>query len=394
AAGDAWLRVGKVARPVPPALPTGLADVLYGVVRDDPYAEPVLPDDLSERLDDPARIAEDFYHWRDVAWSPWAEGARAAVDARELYETLFRLRQRMRADEATHELVWGHGVLGWWFGGHRICHPLLITQVRVAFDEETGELSLVPDGLTALELDCLQGLGVPNMTELGRIQEALRTEPVEVWGEVGPLYRRVLAPLGLDGRVVEGAGLPEVEDAPVIGTTWRVFVRKRRVKFLKFFEQLKNAMDDRETLPAPMVALASGEDVPQEDEWERIGEQLLMPLPSNDEQEQIARKLARHSGVTVQGPPGTGKSHTIANLVSHLVAHGKRVLVTAHKDQALAVLQEKIPAELRDLSLAVMGSSSAELVRLQRSVQAITSAADSVDERRETLAIEALRDRL
>lgn len=116
------------------------------------------------------------------------------------------------------------------------------------------------------------------------------------------------------------------------------------------------------------------------------------PLAANDEQEQIARKLARHSGVTVQGPPGTGKSHTIANLVSHLVAHGKRVLVTAHKDQALAVLREKIPAELRDLSLAVLGSSSADLTELQRSVQAITAAADGVDEEREERATAALRN--
>ncbi len=149
-----------------------------------------------------------------------------------------------------------------------------------------------------------------------------------------------------------------------------------------------------------MVALAAGEDAAREvraaddADWTPVAERLLLPLAANDEQEQIARKLARHSGVTVQGPPGTGKSHTIANLVSHLVAHGKRVLVTAHKDQALAVLRDKIPAELRDLSLAVLGSSSADLTELQRSVQAITAAADGVDERREEKAAAALRDRL
>ncbi|TDD36418.1 DNA helicase [Actinomadura sp. KC06] len=397
AAGDAWLRVGKVPKPLPPALPLELREPFRGVVRDDPYVLPEAPDDLAEG-DDHA-IAE-FERWRASVWAPWAEAARDAVAARRLYEALFRLRQRMRTDEATHELVWGHGVLGWKQGGHRVCHPLLITRARIAFDERSGEISIVPDGLPVLELDCLQGLGVAGLDQLNAVVEQVKDKAVDPWAadETRPLYRRILAPLGLDDRLVDGPGLPESEKAPVIAATWRLFVRRRRVMFLRFFEQLKAAEGER--LPAPMVALAAGEDAARgaiaagDADWAPVAERLLLPLAANDEQEQIARKLARHSGVTVQGPPGTGKSHTIANLVSHLVAHGKRVLVTAHKDQALAVLREKIPEELRDLSLAVLGASSADLTELQRSVQAITAAADGVDEEREERATAALRDRL
>lgn len=385
----AWLRVAKTPRPVPPPRPESFAALLR--LPDDPYTTPQLPPEVSEE------IAEEFDAWVAEVWEPWAETARPAVDARSLYETLFRLRQRLRADEATHELVWGHGVLGWRFGGQAICHPLLITQARIVFDEDTGELSVVPDGLPALELDCLQGLGVPDLGRLAQIGDELRDDPVDVWSEEDTrrTYGRILAPLGLDDRIESGPGLPATGDSPVMAATWRLLVRRRRVMFLRFFEQLKEAVAGRHTLPAPVVDLASGER-PTElaADWAGTAERLLMPLAANDEQEQIARKLATHSGVTVQGPPGTGKSHTIANLVSHLVAHGKRVLVTAHKDQALAVLREKIPAELRDLSLAVLGSSSADLTELQRSVQAITAAADSVDEGRETEATEALRTRL
>jgi very-short-patch-repair endonuclease len=386
AAGEAWLRVGKTPRPLPPALPEELSSL--GVTVDDPDEPP--------RLDAEDDREEALATWVAGVWEPWAEEARPAVAARRLYETLFRLRQRMRTDEVTHELVWGHGVLGWRFAGQPICHPMLITRVRVTFDEESGDLSVVPDGLPVLELDHLQGLGVPDLSQLGRIGEELRDRPVDVWSaeEVRPLYRRIVAPLGLDDRLDEGPGLPEATDAPVIADTWRLVVRRRRVLFGKFFDLLKSTMADRE-LPAPMVALAGGEDsAPPEEDWAPVADRLLLPLAANDEQEQIARKLATHSGVTVQGPPGTGKSHTIANLVSHLVAHGKRVLVTAHKDQALTVLREKIPAELRDLSLAVLGSSSAHITELQRSVQAITSAADGVDEEREERAVAALRVRL
>ncbi|MBO2457299.1 AAA domain-containing protein [Actinomadura violacea] len=392
AAGDAWLRVGKTPKPRPPACPPAIADVLQDVARDDPSEPPELPEDADEK----ERAV--FERWRADVWDPWAETARVAVAARELYETLFRLRQRMRADEATHELVWGHGVLGWNHGGHRICHPLLVTRMRIVFEQESGEIAIVPDGAPVLETDFLQGLGVAG---LDRLEELRGTAP-DPWApeEARPFYRRVVTPLGLDGRLAAGDGLPEVGDAPVVGETWRLVVRKRRVMFLRFFERLKKAVEEGDRLPAPMVALAAGEDAARDvlaagaDDWAPVAERLLLPLAANDEQEQIARKLARHSGVTVQGPPGTGKSHTIANLVSHLVAHGKRVLVTAHKDQALAVLREKIPKELRDLSLAVLGSSSAHLTELQGSVQAITAAADSVNVEREKSAVAALRERL
>ena len=391
-AGEAWLRVAKTPRPDPPHVPEALTPFLEGVPTGDPYVAPLPPEDPAGE----AAVLE----WLGEVWEPWASQARPATSARRLYETLFRLRQRMRTDEATHELVWGHGILGWSFAGRRICHPMVISPVRVTFDDDTGDLSVLPDGLPAIELDCLQGLGVPDLERLGRIGEELADHPIDVWaeGEARALYRRIVAPLGLDDRLDDGPDLPETTDAPVIADTWRLVVRRRRVMFVRFFEQLKLATDGRTELPAPMVALAAGEDAAAAEtdagEWAPVAEQLLLPLAANEEQEQIARKLATHSGVTVQGPPGTGKSHTIANLVSHLVAHGKRVLVTAHKDQALTVLRDKIPADLRDLSLAVLGSSSAHLTELQRSVQAITSAADGVDEEKESRAVAALRLRL
>ena len=76
---------------------------------------------------------------------------------------------------------------------------------------------------------------------------------------------------------------------------------------------------------------------------------------------------------------GTGKTHTIANLISHLVGHGKRVLVTSQKEQALAVLRDKIPETIRDLSVAVLGSSAASIAQLDRSVQAIYEHAVALD---------------
>ena len=119
-----------------------------------------------------------------------------------------------------------------------------------------------------------------------------------------------------------------------------------------------------------------------------------MPLPTNPEQEQVATRLAQHRGVTVQGPPGTGKTHTIANLICHLIGHGKRVLVTSQKEQALGVLRDKIPESVRDLSVAVLGSSTASLGQLELSVRAIYENAVALDRAAARQRIRALDEHL
>lgn len=76
----------------------------------------------------------------------------------------------------------------------------------------------------------------------------------------------------------------------------------------------------------------------------------------------------------VQGPPGTGKTHTIANLVSALLARGQRVLVTSQKDQALKVLREKIPPELRRLCVLLAGGSKDAAKELEQGLDALSEA--------------------
>jgi hypothetical protein len=98
---------------------------------------------------------------------------------------------------------------------------------------------------------------------------------------------------------------------------------------------------------------------------------LYFPLPYNDEQVTIIQRLERSAGVTVQGPPGTGKTHTIANGICHFLATGKRVLVTSRGETALALLQEKIPEEVRALTVALLSSDREGIRQFQGSIEAI-----------------------
>ncbi|MDL2060123.1 AAA domain-containing protein [Mesosutterella sp. AGMB02718] len=87
-------------------------------------------------------------------------------------------------------------------------------------------------------------------------------------------------------------------------------------------------------------------------------EKIFLTKPANAEQLRIARLLERSPGVLVQGPPGTGKTHTIANVIGHLLATGKKVLVTSQKPQALAVLKSKLPEALRPLCISDTGDKN------------------------------------
>jgi len=118
--------------------------------------------------------------------------------------------------------------------------------------------------------------------------------------------------------------------------------------------------------------------------------ELFFPLPANDAQSDIVRRLDRQPGVLVQGPPGTGKSHTIVNLVSHLLATNQRVLVTSHTARALKVLREKFPPELAALCVTYLRGEEGAKGTLERSVQEILTRANHRNAQQEQVQLDAL----
>ncbi len=389
---EAWMVVGKASLPAPPPVPRELGELLDRERVDDPAREPRLASNVDDRVghdqEATTRANRMLEVWLQADWRPWAMAAQPALHARRLYEELYDLRLRLQREEALTELVWGHGVLGWQVGDERVLHPLVTSRMLVRFDPDSGEIAVVPEGegQLNLEIEILQGLNIIGFDLLVDQRQHFRAAPVDPWGpEIRSLYERLLHPLGLDTRLVEEDRPVSPAAAPTITDTWALFVRRRSTLYQRFFQGLVEVLRNPEAaVPAPLTAVLADEPsalnvAGGEEEWRPIGERLLMPLPANAEQEDIAKRLARHRGVTVQGPPGTGKTHTIANLVSHLVAHGKRVLVASHKEQPLAVLREKIPAPIRDLCVSVLGASGAALSQLERSVQAIHEQAADLD---------------
>lgn len=68
----------------------------------------------------------------------------------------------------------------------------------------------------------------------------------------------------------------------------------------------------------------------------------ITPLSLSDSQEKVIKNIENSKFVAVQGPPGTGKSQTIVNLVAHLIANGKTVLVASRMDKAVDVVADRL----------------------------------------------------
>lgn len=436
-AGDwqSWLEVERVARPDPVRLPASLNSLVENTESlEAPHETPRLSpeavdarvadrlsaefgsyevtDDLSQpperaprAMDIRNEIETTFTSWLDRVWAPWAEEARPIFDARRLYARLYDLHLQAEAESATHEVVWGYFVLSFLNGAERVIAPMLTTDVTIQVDPDDATIRVVPEQAVGLELDSIEGTDLTGIEGLAALQLALRAAPPDPWSPDERLVvrRRIVAPLGVDAELYDSSEPAAPDRAPLINDGWVLFMRPRPMRQERFYQQLAQKIRDDEHFPEALASVvtdsdrvdaalvSSGREVCRDD---GSADRLLMPLPSNAEQERIARQLATSRGVTVQGPPGTGKSHAIVNLVSHLVAQGKRVLVTAEKEQALSVLRDKIPEPLRDLSIAVLGSTPSALEDLRSAVQSMQDSLSSIDVRSEERRITELGARV
>lgn len=430
--GSSWLEVARVAAPASAGIPAHLSELLHDrQALDDPDVTPRLSEAALERRIDasvseefgepPASDEEDpfasdraartielrhqleaaFRAWVEGTWTAWAEKARPVLAARRLYGRLYELHLSADVDSATHEVIWGHLVLSCRTGEGTVVAPMLTANVTVEIDPDDATIRVAAEQPVGLELDAVEGTGMAGIDGLVALQSTLRTTPPDPWARDERLAVRgqLIAPLGVDASLHDSDDPAPVGKAPLVNDGWVLFMRKRPLRQERFYDELAHMIQDEEFLPEALASVVADKDrvdraltalgrEPSADDG--TADRLMMPLPANEEQERIARQLARARGVTVQGPPGTGKSHTIVNLVSHLVAQGKRVLVTAEKEQALSVLRDKIPDQLRDLSIAVLGSTPAAMEDLRSAAQSMQDSLSAIDTHREERRIAEL----
>jgi very-short-patch-repair endonuclease len=331
--------------------------------------------------DDPARVVA-LAEWR-TRWNVWADAERPALAAMRLFERLYELHGRIERESEQVELMLGDGRLRWKpAGGAAVDHPILLQRVELHFDPNVPEFT-VADAERAPEL---YGALISEGTELSPAKlNELRSELEK--GGYHPLareatsgyLRKLVQLLGAHGSFHETRMPAAAGPDPVIARDAVLFLRIRPTGYPAAFDRVLQDLETRQSLPEALTRLVGVEPPRPPEAVEHTaspwGEppDVLLSKPANVEQVQIARALERHRAILVQGPPGTGKSHTISNLIGHLVAQGKRVLVTSHTTKALRVLRDQVVPELQPLCVAVLENDADSRGQMEQSVRGILS---------------------
>lgn len=348
-----------------------------------------------ELLEDHPDVAVALNDYMQASWKPWAEKQTAWVHFQEnVYSPLFVIHRDLKRLGEEFELVLGIGCLTWRTpSGQQVRRHLVAAQVTLEFDPAGGVFTLRPgsDGAKlALEVDMLDPGEQPTVAQMDVVRSDLSKADDDPWDfdAIDRALRGFSQAIKEDGTydcaAYEAKGIDHVPQAALAPAL--VLRRRTSRGLLLAFEAIIEQLEKGEDIPPGVKRLthvATAE--PQDDTPPRppnIGPTLArprvyFPLPANEDQRQIVERLDGRHGVLVQGPPGTGKSHTIANLICHLLATGQRVLITAQTPRALQVLREKLPPEIRPLCLSVLGNDKAAQDSVEDSVRNITDKADA-----------------
>ena len=359
--------------------------------------------------DDGARVVA-LNNW-EATRTKWVEAERPAVSARLLFEKVYALWTKMQREGDRLELVVADGMLC--VKEHLIKHPVLLQRISLDFDPSRPEFRFFA-GTENVELQRALLRLVPTIEGrmIAHFDQKLEVEPMEPLGGVGTegFFRRLVQGLFNDGEFVEGE-VPRTTNRPCLWREPVIFVRPRTAGLSTTLDYIIENLEDEATeVPeglgrivgvevdvsgAGSMVLDEGENRPTTASARETD--ILFSKPANAEQFEIATRLEKAKSVVVQGPPGTGKTHTIANLLGHLLSEGKTVLVTAHTNKALRVLRGQMDKDLQPLCLSVLEGDSKSQAQLSRAAQDIAhrlSGSDPNALRREATALRGQRKKL
>jgi very-short-patch-repair endonuclease len=349
---------------------------------------------------------EDYLH---LAWKPWAAEDQRRRRIQSVYSQLFSIYQRQQRLGEQYEVVLGLGLLGWRTpAGQVVRRHLLTAQTGITFDPISGKITVGPAGEGAqltIEQDMLEATEQPDAAEAASITRHVKAIGEDIWhkSELDAVLAAWVHAVSAQGHYEHSddpafaiAGVPVVRLAPA------VILRKRNERsLLRMFQDIIELLEEGNDLPPGVRRLVEvvddanfNSESGSDDNATASDTEIYFPLPANDEQRDIISRLQTRQGVLVQGPPGTGKSHTIANLICHLLATGKRVLVTSHTPRALKVLRDKIPSEIAPLCVSLLGDDQVALANLEDSVLGITDRFNSWDARQGAQVIRQLSGEL
>ena len=332
-------------------------------------------------------------------WLPWAAQEKPRRETIRIYGTLFKKEIELRGEilAENKEIVLGIGLTDGKNGEGVFRYPLITRQVELRVSEISNTIEIyLRDVAPFIELDIYSQDSNPNVNKVKDFfrnfienEDNLTTQNPSEFVDV---LRTAAAYLAPDGQYLPDcqSELTEAKESSLnISDEAILFVRPRNNHILNMDLDNFIAKLEAEGVCIPQ-AIKSVITEPKDNDGEFGGfeyrgisnscendghrvKELYFPKPYNEEQIRIIELLDKHDGVVVEGPPGTGKTHTIANVISHYFALGKRVLVTSMKEPALSEVREKLPKEIRPLAISQLTNEQDGMRQFKESIEKISS---------------------
>lgn len=387
----------KVGRPAPTTCPAPsaslrpwLADGWEKVTSDPQLKEPDPSLDLSDMSESQAVLGRqrDFDLWLP-RWKEWASIRKTEIAVQRIYEDLYEQHTVFEREGERFELILGNGFVKSSSLGRIVNHPVLLQPIELTFDPQQAEFTIV-ETTKPVEFYSSPLRGGEDVSHLlaqlrKQVQENPEIHPLDD-AYTTPFLRGLATSLGAE--FVESPPVGLLEDV-VIFESPIIFRRNRNTGLAQAIDQVLEDLSEEPTensIPSwfdeppegllRFMGIETRPDVQAESVGEPTSrleddEATYFTKPANHEQYQIVQKLRATGCVLVQGPPGTGKTHTIANLIGHLLAEGKSVLVTSHTTKALSVVTEKVVEPLQPLCVSVLESDRENRGRIESAVSAM-----------------------
>ena len=357
---------------------------------------------IEKKLSDHPEVKSTFDEYIEK-WKKWKQEHDKWAKGEKCYQKLFALRQTLNKNKEQYELILGLGLLQYKNkNGLTVTRHLLVSQTELELEAERSELivRLSSDvGNLNAEFEMLED-DINRETE-DKIKELLNEDSSLSQENIDKILKTASGTLFDNGEYDPGLErVGKVTEKPVITFSPAIILRERPpIGLKKILKDIARQTEEGVKPSALFEELTSiGNKLSNTDESsENINidaEELFFLKPYNETQKKIVDKIRYANGIVVQGPPGTGKSHTIANLICHLLATGNRVLVTAKTDTALKVLRDKIPDSLKKLVISLLGSGIAEKNLLEDSVSSILNASNNYDNETIHKKIDIITERL
>jgi len=296
--------------------------------------------EVTEAFEESQERVEAFEKWYEQRRA-WETTEKQLHESLNVFLDLFELYGKFEREAERLQLFLADGILRIHKPGLVIQHPILLQRVELVFNPAVPEF-IIKESSESPELYTpllrFAGIDGKSIQQLREQIEKQALHPLDP-DATGEFFKAFVHKFWPDGLYGDSLAQIQSDEVPCLYRAPLFFLGYRGQGYVEALESYIQKLPDLEQIPEALLRLVGNEAGAGGARVVPAGQpiDLLLTKGANPEQKRVIEELEMTDTVMVQGPPGTGKTHTIANLIGHLLAKRQRILVTSHASKALRV---------------------------------------------------------